>query len=98
MEFSREKPSVKFSIPDRPTVRQQMAYYSAITNAKEGLSYFERLWHGTRVLIADWQCADFDKDVDLESVDNPSILDVMIWASTQVRDHLNKIADIPKNS
>ena len=98
MEFKRDEPvKIRFTIPDRPTVRQQMAYYSEATGVTSK-AHLERLWIGARTLVIDWECELFKHDVDLDSVDNPEIMNTMLWAAIQVRDHLNRMGDIPKNS
>lgn len=97
MEFVRENPiKVRFTIPDRPTVRQQMAYYSEVTGTIRSV-HIERLWLGTKALIQEWECELFNHDVDLDKVDDPRIVDIMIWAAISVRDHINKMSEIPKN-
>ncbi len=97
MEFKRDEPvSVRFTIPDRPTVRQQMAYYSEATGVTNR-AHLERLWLGARSLIQEWECELFKHDVDLDSVDDPRIMDVMLWVAIRVRDHLNQMGELPKN-
>lgn len=97
MEFKREKPIVvRFTIPDRPTVRQQMAYFSEATGTQRE-AHLERLWLGARSLIQDWECELFACDVDLDLVSDPRIMEIMLWAAIQVRDHLNKMDETPKN-
>lgn len=98
MNFSREEPvKVSFDIPDRPTVRQQMAYYSEATGVTSR-AHLERLWLGTRTLIVNWECELFQFDVDLDTVDDPRIMDIMLWAAVRVRDHLNKLGELPKTN
>lgn len=94
MQF--EKDGLKFSIPDRPTVRQQLAYYSATTGT-DAERHLERLWNGAKALIVEWECELFKADVDLDTVDNPKITDLMLWAAIQVRAYINKLEEIPKN-
>lgn len=97
MEFKRDEPvKVRFTIPDRPTVRQQMAYYSEASGTIR--PHLERLWLGTRAIILEWECDLFKHDVNLDEVDNPEIMSIMLWAAIQVRDHLNKMSEVPKNS
>lgn len=97
MEFTRDEPvKIRFTITDRPTVRQQMAYYSEATGTLRE-SHLERLWLGARSLIKEWECELFKHDVDLDSVDDPRIMEIMLWAAVKVRDHLNELDKIPKN-
>ena len=97
MEFTKEKPKVRFTIPDRPTARQQLAYYSA-TAGTHSEDYLFRLWSGARALMIEWECGDFEKDVNLDEVTDPSIVDVVLWAALQVKTYISKLEDLPKNS
>ncbi len=84
MEFSREEPKVRFVVPDKLTVRLQMAYYSEATGVIRH-NHFERLWYGAKALMTEWECELFDKNIDLDKVDDPKITEVIIWASAQVK-------------
>lgn len=91
-----EKDGIKFIIPDRPTVRQQLAYISATTGT-DPEQHLERLWNGAKTLIESWECDLFKVDVNLDNVSNPKIAELILWASIQVRSYINKLEDIPKN-
>lgn len=97
MQFERETPKVRFVIPDRPTARQQLAYYSATAGVIDR-EYLERLWVGARTLITEWESDVCQLDTNLDEVTNPSIVDVMLWAALQVKGHINKLEDLPPNS
>ena len=97
MEFKREDSlKIRFVIPDRPTVRQQMAYFSEATGTNS-TTHLERLWLGARTLIQEWECDLFKHDVDLDDVNDPQITDAMLWVAVQVRGYLNKLNELPKN-
>lgn len=97
MQFNRENPvKVSFSVPDRPTVRQQMAYFSETTGVVNR-AHLERLWFGARSMITEWQCELFEKDIDLDKVDDPRITEIILWAAVQVKTHLNSVTETPKN-
>jgi hypothetical protein len=91
-----EKDGIKFSIPDRPTVRQQLAYISATTGI-DSERHLERLWNGAKTLIESWECELFKTDVNLDNVSNPKIAELILWASIQVRSYINGLEEIPKN-
>ena len=97
MQFVKETPKVRFVIPDRPTARQQLAYYSATAGVIDR-EYLERLWVGARTLITEWECDIFPKDANLDEVTNPSVVDIMLWAALQVKGYINKLEDLPPNS
>jgi hypothetical protein len=98
MEYKNEKLSARFVIPDVITVRQQLAYISttAYTNVADRL---EGSWRAAKELITEWHCDLMpDIDVKLETISNPKVSDVVIWASLTVKNHINALDDIPKNS
>lgn len=98
MDFERENPNVKFSVPDRVTVRQQLAYYSEAA-ASKGADLFERYWLSARPLITYWQCEIMpDVKTDLDTVTNPKVAEVVIWAGITVKNYLDTLEELPKNS
>lgn len=97
MEFAREEPvKVRFVIPDKITVRLQMAYYSEATGVIRQ-NHFERLWYGARAIMQEWECELFDKNINLDEVDDPRITEIIVWASAQVKVYINNLEAIPKN-
>lgn len=98
MEFKRENPDCSFTVPDTVTVRQQMAYFSLAT-LRPDADLWERLWDGARTMIQDWNCPLFpDASANLDSVSNPQITAVLIWASARVQGHIAGLELVPKNS
>ncbi len=99
MEFKNEKLNCRFTVPDRPTVRQQLAFYSEFSEAT-GAERFERLFEAARPLITAWDCPALPKleEIDLDKLDNPSQAQVMVWAAQAVLSHFNKLEDVPKNA
>jgi len=96
--IERENPTCKFIIPARPTVRQQMEYFSATAGAA-GSQLITRYWLGARILISDWQCEALPKnDVDLDEIDNPEQTELLVWAAMQVKMFMDRLENIPKNS
>lgn len=97
MDFEREKPKCKFSIPDRITVRQQLEYYS-LAGGVVGREMLFRYWEGARALITIWDCELIpDKDVSLDDITDPEQTQLVIWAGLQVRTYMNMLDSIPKN-
>lgn len=97
MEYRNEKLGARFVVPDKITVRQQLAYFSEITSAASN-NHIEKLWVGARSLITEWECPDFaDMDMDLNKVDNPKVTDVIMWAALEVKKHINNLEAVPKN-
>ena len=96
-EFKNDELGVSFTVPDRLTVRQQLAYFSqaGLAQRKE---FIERLWLGAKNIIEDWKC-DLIPDIefDLEKNTNTRVTQVIIWASLEVKKHFDALDDIPKN-
>ena len=97
MEYKNEEYKTSFTVPDRVTVRAQMAYYSESARAG-GDELFMRLWFGARTLIQNWQSELLpDLHTDLETVTDPTVTAVLMWAAMRVQEHINKLETLPKN-
>lgn len=96
MEFERENPKCKFTIPDRPTVRQQMEYFSATVGAS-GSQLLTKYWFGAKALINDWQCESLSNDANIDEITNPEQTEMMIWAAMKVKTFMDTLENIPKN-
>lgn len=97
MEYKRENPAARFVVPDRPTVRQQLEYFSMAGGAVEAEFIF-RLWNAAQALILEWECDTLPLfKADLDTLSNPSQTAVIIWAALAVRNHMNSLEDLPKN-
>ena len=96
MKFERE--GCTFEVPDRPTVRQQLEYFSA-TAGTAGNQMLVRFWMGAREVITNWECEALpDIKVDLDDLTDPTQTDIIIWAGLQVKTHFNSLEDLPPNS
>lgn len=96
-EFKNEELGVRFTIPARPTVRQQLAYWDAAAR-EEGVTVFETRWRGVLALLQEWQCEAMpDAKADLDSLDSPTVTRVISWAGTQVFIYVGSLEDVPKN-
>lgn len=96
MEFSRS--DCKFTIPDRPTARQQMAWYNAHAG-RDKHQQIARNWEAAKELIQTWDCEKLPvlEKVDLDAITQPSHVDILIWAGSEVYRFMNELEDIPKN-
>lgn len=98
--FKRENDQTPctFTVPDKITVKQQLEYFSA-AGGSAGNEYWFRLWQAAKTLIQDWQCEIMpDIDTDLETVTDPQISGVVVWAGVKVSEHINSLQAISKNS
>lgn len=96
MDYKHESPQASFSVSNKITVREQLAYFSA--SAAFDRPLFERYWLAAIPLIRDWQCELMpDIRADLEKIDNPQVTQVIIWAGLEVKKHLDRLGEVPKN-
>lgn len=81
---------VKFSIPEKITVRKQLEYYSA-TN--ETGVWFTDAWGGAKVVIESWECEAYPKllIMDLDKVTDRKITQVILWVGARVTEHMVKL-------
>ena len=93
-----EKDGNKFSIPDRPTVRQQMRYFSTVQWA-DNPQRMELHWEAARELITEWYSERLPvlEEIDIDALSDPSDLNVLVWAGAQVAVYMTRLEDVPKN-
>jgi len=95
MKFERE--NCTFTIPDRPTVRQQLEWFSAASSQDQN-DKLARWWEGAKALIETWECKVLpDLHSDIDTLSDPSQTTVIIWVGTQVLNFMNSLEDVPKN-
>ena len=99
MEYKNDKLGVSFTVPDTITVREQMAYHSR-TVSYDGTNddLFARSWEAARPLVQDWKCEGVPLDVNIDTETNPRVVPVLMWAGMRVREHINGLEQIAKNS
>ncbi len=97
MEYKNDRLSARFVVPDKITVRQQLAFFSMATSVLSP-DLVEKLWNAARVLITEWECPALpDMNTDLNECFDPQATDVIIWAALEVKAHINNLETIPKN-
>jgi hypothetical protein len=90
MKFERANPDCSFN------VKQQLEFYSTI-GALSGPDTWVNMWQAAKLFIQDWACPLLpDMETDLETVDDPEIAGVLIWASARVNTHINGLKSLPK--
>ena len=98
MEYKNDDPKVRFTVPDKPTVRQQLEYLGAATTIG-GKDLFLALWRSALILIEDWECKlipDPHK-LDLEKANDLKVTEVVTWTGMRVREFVNSLNEVPKN-
>jgi hypothetical protein len=94
-EFTNEPLNCSFKVPDRPTVRQQLAWYSQL---RSGESRLDNYWEAAKAILQDWQCPALpDYKTDLDSLTDPTQTSIIIWAGSQVLVYMQGLEDLPKN-
>lgn len=95
-DFENQELGVRFTVPDRITVRQQLLYMGTLAT-REGDDILVRQWAAARTLIQDWHSEMFpDPAADLDSVEDRRIAKTLIWAGRTVLDHVIGLDAIPK--
>ncbi len=96
-EFSNEERGVRFTLPDSMTVRDQLGFFAAVSNAEE-ISTFESYWEAAKTLIEDWECDALpDIGVDLGEVHDSKITSIILWVGTQALNHMSELGAVSKN-
>lgn len=100
MKHENRELSVSFVTPDAPTVRQILAYDSAVIMDASGRPTFERLWNGVPAMVTDWQCDSVRPGADLDALTDPNAAKVVEWAGLAVFAAVNALKEsaAPKNS
>ena len=97
MELKNDTLGARLVVPDTVTVRQQLLYFSAVTGTRD--EFMARLWEGARTLILEWECPALpDRDVSLDEISSTKATEVIIWAALAVKNYINGLDNIPKNS
>lgn len=112
MEFHNEELGVKFTVPDRPTVFQQMAYQGSYLLMRFENIYW-RNWVSALLLVGDWECEtipepsmvfkeriapdEAEGGIYLDEETSPTLAAIMMYVGNSVMIHVANLEDIPKN-
>ena len=98
--FENESLGTKFDLPEKITVRQQMAYRGRVYS---GASYTEdvflRHWFGAVGLLQNWESVVLPDptELDIDNETDPQIADVIMWAGNAVASHMLALERVEKN-
>jgi hypothetical protein len=97
-EYANERLGVSFTLPDAPTVRQQLAFRSEMFLSAGGRMY-ERMWEAAQSMLSDWECERMPnpRAVDLDEETDAKIADIIFFVGNTVAEHLADIGAVPKN-
>lgn len=97
MRFEDAELKTTFTVPDAPTVRQVLAYDSAV-EMLVGKPTYERLWHGVIVLAQDWQSERVKLELAaLDQTAGAEIIQVIKWAGLCCFSFILELKQTPKN-
>lgn len=94
--FENEALGVSFSLPDKLTVRQQLAFRQRLA-ASDG-DLYSRYFMASVPLIEDWQCelVPVVADVDLDTETRTSVADIVQWMANEVAIYFTDLGTVPK--
>jgi len=96
-EFANKERGVRFTLPEKITVRNQLLFYSLIGES-EGPDKYEGYWAAAKMLIEDWECKRLpETNVDLGKIEDPKITSIILWVGTQVLSYMANLGDVSKN-
>lgn len=96
MRFDRVEPECHFAVPAHPTVKQQLEYYSRLSETL-GDPIHLRMWSCAQALIQDWECEVLpDPRVNLDNITAPQAASVIMWAGNAVLNYMQNLDTLPK--
>ena len=98
-EYKNEPLGVSFELPDRVTVRQQLAYRGAVALASQD-NTFAIHWKAAQPLLEKWTCERVPDPaaVDLDEETDAVVADIVTWTANMAAGHMLALRATPKNS
>lgn len=112
MEFKSKELGLRFTVSDKPTVRQQLDYRGWLFALRDN-DIFWRQWKAATALIKEWDCQhipDFqhvyesrladDEPEDaiyLDEATNPRVTEILLFVGAEVGIYVANLEDMPKN-
>lgn len=98
--YENEALGISFEVPDRFTVREQLAFRAAVAEAR-GESSYVRYWTAAQAVavIQEWVCelVPDPAALDLDAAEDSRVADVVQWTANTVAGHMLKLETPPKN-
>lgn len=99
MKYENEKMGCSFELPDKLTVRQQLAFWQRFADAGEDESTAARNWLAGKALIIDWKCEALpDIEASLDEMTSPRQASVVAWAGRTITAHVVGLDELAPNS
>lgn len=112
MEYINERLDIRFTLPDRPTVGQQLRYRGHVfATGTFTDDVYLRYWAGFLGLFEEWTSAKKSKDkykpcdflpdpkeVNFETQTDMRVTDAVMWAGNTAAGYMMSLDELPKNS
>lgn len=99
MKYENEKLGCSFELPDKLTVRQQLAFWQRYADVGEDESTSVRNWEAGKPLIGEWQCEALpDITISLDEMTGTHQARVVTWAGSQVTRFVLSLDELAPNS
>lgn len=87
--YENEALGVAFALPEKPTVRQMLAFRSGIILRQSPQDTIASYWEGFLALVQDWQCERLPDPqvVDLDAETSVKIADIIMWCANTAAGH-----------
>lgn len=96
-EYKNEELGVRFTMPDKPTVRQMLRYRSVLPAREGRATLYEDLWYAIGEMAGGWECEVVKPGDDLDKIDDARAADVIAWVIATGANHMNRVGTVPKN-
>ena len=94
--FSHVK--VRFALPEKPTVRQQLAFQAGqFSQLAEG-GYMQN-FAGALAVMTGWECAALPDPhaLDIDKETSKAITDIVVFVAARTHGHFESLESVPKN-
>lgn len=98
MLYENKALGISFEVPERFTVREQLAFRAAVASSA-GESSYVRYWMAAQSVIKEWEC-ELVPDMatlDLDAAEDSRVADVVQWTANTVAGHMLTLETPPKN-
>ena len=98
--FENAELEVAFSLPDNPTVRQQMRWKAQVAFAEDAAEVYEVMWERCFNLVEDWESDLIPEpgEVDLDTETDTRVAEAVMWVAGQIWAHMNGLDEIEKKA
>lgn len=96
--FENEGLGVSFELPEKMTVRQQIAVRARVWDRNSDEPAALRFWFGMLPMIENWQCDDYPDpfQIDIDEETDVTVTQIITWASNQMAGYFYDKGMVPK--